>query len=156
MLPFFLFWMSCVEEESIEAESLYGSWKNSIYSEFLDLDRVEVYYFDNTGKYIKYTGFNVAGGSNFLGYTMYLEGNYVLSGKQILLKEEKRLVHLGEEAYDQLEGLSEVAKIDEIPASLAFKDDRSVLEITTTCSPLLSSICIPVTTYTRLKTIVHF
>jgi len=151
-----LFIFSCTDQEDFEPQNLIGTWENSFYSEFLNLDHVDTYLFDNNGEYIRYTGYRITGSSNFLGYTMYLEGSYILSGNEILLKEEKRLAHLGEEAYNEIEGLSEVEKIAEVPASLAFKNKGKVLEITTTCNPLLSSSCIPVTAYNKVDFISPF
>lgn len=147
---------SCAEQDEFERQKLIGTWENSFYSESLNLDHVKVYYFGNNGNYINYTGFKVPGGSNFLGYTMYLEGTYTLSGNTILLKEEKRLANLGHDTYTEKENLTEIEKIGEIPGSLAFKEKGSVLEITIPCSDLLSSICIPSTNYNRLNTISHF
>ena len=149
MLPLFLLWVSCVEEEVIEVQKLYGNWENSLYLENQDLNQIDTYGFDKSGRYYRYISFEDPETNQTLGYSMYLIGNYILEGKEVVLKEESRLFNLGEDLYEDLEGLSELDVVENTTVSLAFKSRKQILEITKTCSPLLSSICIPVTSYNR-------
>tara|TARA_R110002096_G_scaffold28177_3_gene85504 strand:+ start:55 stop:555 length:501 start_codon:yes stop_codon:yes gene_type:complete len=149
ILPLFFLWISCVEEEVIEAQNLYGNWENYFYLENQDLNKVDTYVFDVDGKYYRSITFKDPETNQILGYSMYLMGNYVLEGNELVLNEESRLFNLGEELYEDIEGLSELDVVEYTAVSLAFKSSRQILEITKTCSPLLSSICIPVTSYNR-------
>ncbi|GEO21219.1 hypothetical protein CQA01_17530 [Cyclobacterium qasimii] len=141
--------MSCVEEEVIEAQNLYGNWENFIYLENQDLNKVDTYVFDLNGKYYRSIAFKNPETNQTLGYSMYLTGNYILEGNELVLNEESRLFNLGEDLYEDIDGLSEIDVVENTTVSLAFKSSRQILEITKTCSPLLSSICIPVTAYNR-------
>tara|TARA_R110001592_G_scaffold363389_2_gene687000 strand:+ start:26134 stop:26586 length:453 start_codon:yes stop_codon:yes gene_type:complete len=141
--------MSCVEEELIEVQNLYGNWENSFYLENQDLNKVDTYGFDKTGRYYRYISFKDPESQQTIGYSMYLKGNYTLEGNELVLKEESGLYNLGEDLYEDIDGLSEIDVVENTTVSLAFKSSRQILEITKTCSPLLSSICIPVTAYNR-------
>lgn len=149
MLIITLFWVGCVEEQDINVQSLIGNWENSVYMENQGVNQVDAYGFDESGRYFRYIYFKDPEINQTLGYAMYLVGDYILEGKELVLKEERRLLNLGVNLYEEIEGLSEVEVIENTTLGLAFKSNGQILEMTKTCSPLLSSICIPVTPYTR-------
>ncbi|NHE56911.1 hypothetical protein [Cyclobacterium plantarum] len=153
MLAFFLFHIACTDSEApILPGALTGTWIERFDLENQDsqlLQEETINFYDN-GAYEHWMGYRDPETNVMLGYRHYAEGIYLLEGRRLMMRESKRLLHVGGTFYGQLDQLSPVSPYAETSADLKLIENGTRLEMHLSCNPVSSARCNPKKTFNKL------
>ncbi|WP_410267328.1 hypothetical protein [Cyclobacterium sp.] len=153
MLAFFLFHIACTDSEApILPGALTGTWieRFEIENQDLKLVQVETINFYDNDTFERWMGYRDPGSNVMLGYRYFAEGNYTLEGRRLMMRESRRLLHVGGTFYVELDHLSPVNPYPETWADLALDENGTRLDMYLPCNPASSVRCNPKKTFTKL------
>ncbi|MBD3630589.1 hypothetical protein [Cyclobacterium sp.] len=153
MIAFFFFHTACIDSEApILPGALTGTWKErfEIENQDLKLVQVETINFYDNDTFERWMGYWDPDTNVMLGYRYLAEGNYTLEGRRLMMRESKRLLHVGGTFYGELDQLSAVNPYPETWADLALDENGTRLDMYLSCNPVSSARCNPKKTFTKL------
>ncbi len=137
------FFTGCQESpETVDPQSIIGTWEFRTYRDDLGLDFVDTFVFFGNGQFNRANTFREVEAQEDLGYRYYLEGSYQITGNEIQFIHENEFALQGI-GYTALENLPELEENDGRSAKISLNQNKTLLTLEFPCLEILSSPCAP-------------